>query len=311
MCALHASSCARNHLPCSDAQFRVAHPAWLRSDSAPMKIIYATDLHGVARRYELLIEVACAEHAQAIVNGGDMLPTHGDWMRLQPKFLDHEFRVHLAQCAEAGIHFIGMLGNDDLRILDSQFDEIIAADERFHNAAKEPAQVNGYEFIGFNLVADYPFRLKDRCRKDSRDFLLPVQRGQAMFSGTNGPVSIENWEQCVSTLPTIQEELARLPQPHDPRKVILICHMPPSGLGLDVCFDDRQVGSPAVRDYIAARKPLLALHGHIHESPRMTGTWMDRIGDSVCVQPGQEHEMLVYVVIDLDTMEIDRREHPL
>lgn len=43
----------------------------------------------------------------------------------------------------------------------------------------------------------------------------------------------------------------------------------------------------------------------IHESPDMTNVWMNTIGKTVCVQPGQMEEM-VYVTIDLETMNIER-----
>lgn len=44
------------------------------------------------------------------------------------------------------------------------------------------------------------------------------------------------------------------------------------------------VGSPAVRDAIERFQPLVALHGHIHESPGAT-----RIGRTLCVNPGSDY----------------------
>jgi len=35
------------------------------------------------------------------------------------------------------------------------------------------------------------------------------------------------------------------------------------------------VGSIAVRRFIEERQPLLTLHGHIHESARLTGDWRE------------------------------------
>jgi Icc-related predicted phosphoesterase len=47
------------------------------------------------------------------------------------------------------------------------------------------------------------------------------------------------------------------------------------------------VGSRAIRDFIAAGQPHLTLHGHIHEGPRLSGDYKDRIGKTLAVNPGQ------------------------
>ena len=44
------------------------------------------------------------------------------------------------------------------------------------------------------------------------------------------------------------------------------------------------VGSSAVRDAIERYQPLVALHGHIHESPGAT-----RIGRTLCLNPGSDY----------------------
>ena len=41
---------------------------------------------------------------------------------------------------------------------------------------------------------------------------------------------------------------------------------------------DVHVGSIAVKRLIEARRPLLTLHGHVHESARLTGSWREQIG---------------------------------
>jgi Icc-related predicted phosphoesterase len=59
-------------------------------------------------------------------------------------------------------------------------------------------------------------------------------------------------------------------------------------------------------------QPLLTLRGHFHESPQISGLWMERVGKTICIQPGQPSDKLVYVSIDLRTLEIDRYiEKPL
>ncbi len=41
-----------------------------------------------------------------------------------------------------------------------------------------------------------------------------------------------------------------------------------------------------MRRWIEERQPLLTLHGHIHESPVLSGHWAERIGNTICVNPG-------------------------
>lgn len=45
-------------------------------------------------------------------------------------------------------------------------------------------------------------------------------------------------------------------------------------------------GSLAIREFIEKYQPLLTLHGHIHQSYRLTGEYKQNIGRTICVNPG-------------------------
>ena len=49
----------------------------------------------------------------------------------------------------------------------------------------------------------------------------------------------------------------------------------------------------------------LGFHGHIHESPEVTNKWYAKLGNTICIQPGQSSSF-TYVTIDLNTMEFSR-----
>jgi Icc-related predicted phosphoesterase len=85
-------------------------------------------------------------------------------------------------------------------------------------------------------------------------------------------------------------------------------HMPPANLGLDHCMNGDKVGSRAIHEFIKKKQPLLTLHGHIHESPDVSGKWQAKLGETLCIQPGQygQLEDFVYAVIDLDKMQCER-----
>lgn len=87
----------------------------------------------------------------------------------------------------------------------------------------------------------------------------------------------------------------------DPRKAVMMTHVPPHDSGLDtapllspdlrptVSAGDLlrgPVGSTGVRRAIETFKPVLGVHGHIHESGGER-----RIGDTVCVNAGSESSM--------------------
>jgi Icc-related predicted phosphoesterase len=85
----------------------------------------------------------------------------------------------------------------------------------------------------------------------------------------------------------------------EPSRAIFNLHVPPYSSGLDEAplLDERltpklgagsvqtaPVGSHAVRQAIEEYQPLLALHGHIHESRGVT-----RIGRTLAINPGSDY----------------------
>ena len=113
----------------------------------------------------------------------------------------------------------------------------------------------------------------------------------------------------LSAKPSIGGELDRVMeqlQPGEMARSIWMLHQPPSGLGMDICEDGRQVGSPTVQRFITDHQPLLGCSGHIHESPyRPGGRWMAQVGRTVWVQPGQMGHRLHYACVEIsDGLEV-------
>ncbi len=92
---------------------------------------------------------------------------------------------------------------------------------------------------------------------------------------------------------------ALLPQVDPAKPMILATHVPPHGVGLDVAPKLREdlsvviqggepvmvpVGSTAVRDFINKVQPMLALHGHIHESRGVA-----KMGQTIAINPGSAY----------------------
>ena len=269
-----------------------------------MKILFVTDLHGCVWKYHRLLTVAQAFQADVVVNSGDMLPKDRDLFQ-QDTFITHDLQAHFDQFEEAGIFYLCYLGNDDLRIFDGLFEETCQEYEFIHNLAQRKITIENIEFIGMNWVVDYPFRLKDRCRMDTKNYTFQPQFGTGLLSTSAGWQELDDWFQYAGTLPTLADELKSLVRPADMSQSIYILHMPPARVGLDVCGDGQQVGSYAMYDFLDLYQPKLSLHGHIHESPHISGTWKTAVGHTICIQPGQLSP-LTYVTVDLASMEIER-----
>jgi Icc-related predicted phosphoesterase len=110
-------------------------------------------------------------------------------------------------------------------------------------------------------------------------------------------------------------------QVRDPRRAVFMIHVPPHDSGLDTApiLDENlrptvsagdilrgPVGSTAVRRLIERYQPLLAVHGHVHESGGER-----QIGATLCINPGSEanHGILRGYLVDVgaDGIELVQR----
>ncbi|MDI6794479.1 MAG: metallophosphoesterase [bacterium] len=267
-----------------------------------MRVLFVTDLHGSQWKYKRLFEVAKDFRAEVVINGGDMLPS--DLFR-QDEFITDYLDYHFAQFNSAGIYYLCYPGNDDLRIFDQLFEETCDKYAFVVYLAQRKFEVGGYEFVGLNWIVDYPFLLKDRCRMDTKDYIFQRQFGKALLSIPNGWQEIGDWVAYAKMLPTIEDELNRLVRPEDMSRSVYVIHMPPYGIGLDKCAHGAEVGSKAIYNFLQKCQPKFSLHGHIHESPEISGRWYAKLGRTTCIQPGQLNG-LTYVTIDLSSGKFDR-----
>jgi Icc-related predicted phosphoesterase len=117
---------------------------------------------------------------------------------------------------------------------------------------------------------------------------------------------------------TIADDLNRLIGGRPCERAIFLLHSPPHDCLLDrAALDGRMidhapldvhVGSIAVRRMIESQGPLLTLHGHIHESARLTGAWRDRIGRTHLFSAAHDGPELALIRFDLDQLDDATRE---
>jgi len=78
-----------------------------------------------------------------------------------------------------------------------------------------------------------------------------------------------------------EEEIRNLLNWDIDKPFILLSHTPPNGTKIDKVFLGRHVGSNVIREYILKKKPILSIHGHVHEA-----RGIDKIGETTILNPG-------------------------
>ncbi len=270
---------------------------------------FASDLHGRAERYEALWRRVAAERPDVVLLGGDLLPHALARLRNsdapQGDFLEDVMAAGFSRLRdELGADYPRVLlieGNDDPR---SALDELRAAGagglwDEIHGRRVE---THGPRVFGYAYVPPTPFLLKDWERYDVSRFVDP------------GCVSPEEGRRTVAVearrvrYATIAEDLDSLAGDESVESDIFLFHTPPYRTGLDrAALDGRMidhapldvhVGSIAVRRFIETRRPRLTLHGHVHESARLTGVWKDKLGPTVMISAAHDGPELALVRFD-------------
>jgi Icc-related predicted phosphoesterase len=71
---------------------------------------------------------------------------------------------------------------------------------------------------------------------------------------------------------------------------------------------DVNVGSIAIKEFIEEKQPLLTLHGHIHESTRITGSWKHILGKTISFNASIDTNNLSIIIFDLKNPKNARQE---
>lgn len=274
-----------------------------------MRLVFASDVHGSEAHYGELVEILRREDARALVLGGDLLPpplglsspeARAASVRKQSDYLIHQLLPRLDEVRAGGADVLLLLGNYDLAAVSETF-ETACADRGFLTLHDRVQRVEGVTFAGLSWVNPTPFHLKDWEAYDLEKDELPV--GALDPRGPRSVYSTPDGREKFAARPTLWESLNRLAERVEPaaEPAIYVLHAPPHNTGLDAVSKSADpVGSRAVRLFLEERQPALSLHGHIHESPHVSGRWAARLQRTVAVQPGQAPERLHAVVLDTD-----------
>lgn len=239
-----------------------------------MQVLFVTDIHGNKEIYEKVLAKTVLEQQDAIIFGGDLCPHQlgQDLERgiaFQRDFLQNWLvpKLEAFHAKNKEIQIYWMMGNDDYRINE----KLLQNNKAFSYIHQSKEKLGNLFLVGYSFIPPTPFRLTDWEKVE--------------FQGEQFPEKME-----VNSVPrepgSIEEDLAKLKKLSNPKKTIYSIHTPPFKTKLDMVHSGEHVGSKAVRKFIEVEQPLLCLHGHIHESPVVSGTHLHKIGETLCVNPG-------------------------
>ena len=179
-----------------------------------------------------------------------MLQTFDRWMELAEERL-----------TETDVRCFVMPGNDDPPGVDTTIEEatrVEACDGRI-------VEFGGYTMVSLGYSNITPF---DSPRELEEDELY--RRVEALAD------QVDDVSRCIFNLhvPPYKSELDTAPQLDENLRVVSTAGQPRMV----------PVGSTGVRELIERYQPLLALHGHVHESRGAT-----RIGRTLCINPGSDY----------------------
>ncbi len=241
--------------------------------------LFVSDLHGREERYRKLWRAVEEERPKAVFLGGDLVGLRGgangpDLMAAGLSGLKNRLNADYP-------HVFLILGNDDPRSDEGRYLDL-EAEGLLTYANQRRTPFGSYTVYGYSFVPPTPFHLKDWERYDVSRFIDPgcVSPEEGLRTVEVGPRETRNR--------TIREDLEELAGGEELEDAIFLFHTPPYRTKLDrAALDGRMVdhapvdvhvGSIAVERFIRSRRPWITLHGHVHESARITGSWKDRIG---------------------------------
>jgi Icc-related predicted phosphoesterase len=270
---------------------------------------FVSDLHGKMSRYETLLKEILEQKPAVVLIGGDLLPhaaVSGPGKLSADDFaedyLPKKFRKLRDQMAADYPMVMLIMGNDDPRAIEPVF---LEHDEKglWKYLHMRKLDYLGYSFYGYSMVPPTPFQLKDWERYDVSRYTDPgCTAPDEGFRTVKPDVDIERT--------TIVKELNELTGDADLSSSVFLFHSPPYQCKLDrAALDGRMyehvpldvhVGSIAIQRFIEDRQPMLTLHGHIHESTRLTDAWQEHFGNTLSFNAAHDGPELSLIRFDLD-----------
>lgn len=271
--------------------------------------LFVADLHGRVDRYRKLLAAVRRIRPAAVFLGGDLLPFPvplpiGVADPIHDFLRDFVIPAFASLRDDLGAHYprvFLVLGNDDPAVEEEAVREAEEAG-LWAYAHDHRLAFGEFDVYGYACVPPTPFQLKDWERYDVSRYVPP-----GCVSPEEGCRSVPV-PASVIRHSTIQQDLTALVADGSMERALVLFHTPPhetvldraalDGRSIDHVPLDVHVGSIAVRRFIEERQPWITLHGHVHESARITGSWQQRIGRTHLLGAAHDGPELALVQFD-------------
>ncbi len=276
---------------------------------------FVSDLHGKEDRFEKLFKAVEKEKPGTVFMGGDITPAFHTLRSGSKGFLEGYFFPKLNRLREkAGESYpqiFAILGNDDGK---SEEPSMIEAAKRGLLTYLHGRRADLFSRIvfGYSYVPPTPFALKDWERYDVSRYVDP-----GCVSPEEGAHSVEVGSHDLK-YGSIRSDLEKLTAGLQLENSIFLFHAPPydtvldraalDGMKIDHVPLDVHAGSIAIKRFIEEKQPVMTMHGHIHESAGITGSWKCLIGKTLAVTAAHDGPELALVRFDLKDVQKATRE---
>lgn len=298
-------------------------------------LVYTADVHGNAVQYEKLVRYAVQISADAVIIGGDITPKgttatlslqelkerglpREAFIATQRIFIEERLPELVSPLKEKGIKLYLLMGNDDCK---ANASSLAKRDGDLYSVidGKRLKLTDDIDIVGYSSVPITPFWIKDWEKFDfsavpqnlSKEY---KKRKKANYSLYGGVSTFEGWAPFQFTAEiersdSIQNDLSQEVFQQKAGRTVYVMHCPPNGTALDVITTGEHVGSLAERLFIEECQPYVTLHGHIHETVAMSGSFRQDIGKTVCLSPGNHNvgERIALLQFDLYDLQSVRR----
>lgn len=272
-----------------------------------MRAFFVSDLHGDEEKYDKLFDLILKETPDSVFIGGDVFPVYYAFPpdQFMESFLTprlEKLKLTL-QSNYPGIYII--TGNDDPAFTVPLLEKMDKNGLIFFSNNRKLTK-GSYTVFGYPYVPPTPFMLKDFEKYDISRF---IPRGSVSPEEGFRTVSIEANKIKWSTIKYDLNDLTYGFESFD--KCLMLFHSPPYDTNLDKMIGQdidgidelTNVGSIAIRKFIELNQPLLTMHGHIHESPALSGSWRDMIGNTTCFSAACEANELAVIKFDTNDLQ--------
>jgi uncharacterized protein len=265
-----------------------------------MKILFTADIHA----HPSLLGQLCREverHCiEALIIGGDIVP-HSlpqaqalGLLDAQAAYLENTLIPALKQIkGQRDIPIYLDLSNDDFaanrHILEHYQGKLL------HLLHMQKHALNDHiDVIGYMNVPPTPFQRKDWEKPDTGDRPYAPGTRVRLKGYLTDTGRIQETVLDLDSDDTMEKDLHLLSS-----KIlgpfIFVAHCPPWDTPLDLLFNGKHAGSISIRRFVERwskeGRMLASLHGHIHESPQISGVTQTRIHRTLCINPGQQERL--------------------